>query len=290
MAFYDNMIDIDRRWIYLVLALAVMIPAIIPFTVPVAVTPEVNDIFQFVDTLEAGDYMFLGIDYDPSSMAELHPMCRAIMAHCFSKDINLIMCSLSQNGQGMAEQIIDEISARYNKKSGEDYCFLGYKPYFALVILTMGLNFRVTYPNDVYGVSLDEMPVMDGIRNYNDCAGVIGFESGNIADAWIAYANGRYDTPVALGVTGVMAANYYPYLQTGQLFGLMPGMKGAAEYETLFKQRLERLPEKDPSEDERMVARESMAYQTTSHIVILFFIIISNIGFFLSRKHEKKII
>ncbi len=34
---------------------------------------------------------------------------------------------------------------------------------------------------------------------------------------------------MALGVTGVMAADQYPYLQSKQIFGLIPGVKGAAD-------------------------------------------------------------
>jgi hypothetical protein len=79
--------------------------------------------------------------------------------------------------------------------------------------------------------------------------------------------------PLALGVTGVMAADYYPYLQSGQIFGLIPGIKGAAEYEALTRYKGEGL--------------KSIPYQTASHIIILAFIIISNIGYFASRRREK---
>ncbi|MCP4631445.1 MAG: hypothetical protein GY855_00855 [candidate division Zixibacteria bacterium] len=289
MTIYEKMMNIDRRWIYLLLGLSVLVPAFYPFEVPVSVTPEVKSVYEFVDKLEAGDYLFLGIDYDPSSMAELHPMSKAIIAQCFSKDVNLIISSLSQNGPGMAEQIINEIAGRYRKIEHEDYCFLGYKPYPALVILNMGMNFQVTFPRDYGGTPLDSIPIMQGIKNYNDCKAVIAFTAGNVADMWIAWANARFGIPLALGVTGVMASDYYPYLQTGQLFGLLPGMKGAAEYESLFMKGLKKADPNDPSLGEKRAATESMAYQTTSHIIILVFIIISNIGFFLSRKEEKKI-
>jgi len=273
MTIYEKMMNIDRRWIYLIVGFAVLVPAIFPFTVPVAITPEVRSVYKFVEELKPGDYLFLGIDYDPSTMAELHPMSKAIMAQCFKKDVKLIITALSQNGPGMAEQLINEISTKYDKKNHIDYCFLGYKPYPGITILNMGVNFKLTFPNDYYKVPLDSIPVMRGIRNYTDCKGVIDVCAGNIADMWIGFGNGRYGVPLALGVTGVMAADYYPYLQSGQIFGLMPGMKGAAEYEVLT--------------DYKTTGIKSMAYQTTSHIIILMFIIISNIGFFLSRKKAK---
>ena len=272
MKIFENMMNIDRRWIYLILGIAVIIPAIISFNVPVTVTPEVKSVYEFVEGLQPGDYLFMGIDYDPSTMAELHPMSKAIMSQCFSKDVKIIISALSQNGPGMAEEIINEIAGKFDKKNHIDYCFLGYKPYPAICVLSMGINFRVTFPNDYYGVPLDSIPCMNGIKNYNDCAGVIDICAGNIADFWIVYGNGRYGTKLALGVTGVMAADYYPSLDSGQIFGILPGMKGAAEYEKLSGYKT--------------TALKSMAYQTMSHIVILLFIVVSNIGFFVTRKKK----
>jgi hypothetical protein len=268
--FWDKMMNLDRRWIYLSIAIVVIIPAIIPFRVPVATTPEVKKVFNFVDNMNPGDYIYLGIDYDPSALAELDPMTYAILNHAFSKDLKIIIGCLSQFGVGMAETRLTEVGAEYGKKSGVDYCFLGYRPYPAIVILTMGVDFKVTFPADYYGVPLDSLPIMQGIRNLNDVKGVIDITAGNVADMWITYGNGRFGFPLAIGITGVMSADYYQYLQSGQIFGLIPGIKGAAEYESLSGFETTGL--------------ESIPYQTLSHAVILLFIIISNIGYFASRK------
>jgi len=121
---------------------------------------------------------------------------------------------------------------------------------------------------------LDSLPMMRAVRNYDDVKGVIDISSGNITDAWIIYGNGRYDVKLAIGVTGVMTANYYPYLASGQIFGLMGGLKGASEYEALSKQ------------GDRAI--KMMSIQTTAHIVIVLFIVAGNIGYFMSRKKKKK--
>ncbi len=75
--------------------------------------------------------------------------------------------------------------------------------------------------------------MMADIHNYKNVKGVITFAGGNVADMWITYGNAKFGVPVALGVTGVMASDYYPYLKSGQILGLIPGVKGAAEYEQL---------------------------------------------------------
>jgi hypothetical protein len=274
VTFWDKIMNLDRRWVYLCIGIVVIIPAIIPFRVPVSTTAEVEKVFNFVDEMQPGEYFYLGIDYDPSALAELDPMTYAILNHAFSKDLKIIIGCLSQFGVGMAETRLAEVSSIYGKESGKDFCFLGYRPYPALVILSMGVDFKVTFPLDYYGVPLDSLEVMNGIRNLLDVKGVVDMTAGNVADMWITYGNGRFGFPLALGVTGVMSADYYQYLQSGQIFGLIPGIKGAAEYESLSGFETTGL--------------ESIPYQTLSHAVILLFIIISNIGYFVTRKKQRK--
>ena len=273
MGFYDRLMNMDRRVVYLAMALAVAIPLFIPFSVPIYVTPEVRSVYNFVEGLKEGDNLLLAIDYDPNAMAELHPMALTIGRQCFAKGIKLFFVTLSQNAPGMAEQLVSTLSKEFDKKNGVDYVYLGYKPYPALVILSMGQNFRISFPMDYYGTPVDSMPIMQGVRNYDDMKAAIAFEAGWVADSWIRDANGRYKLPVALGVTGVMAADYYPYIQSKQIFGLLGGLKGAAEYETLAKAK-------------DKVASRGMKVQTITHIVVILFIIIGNIGFFMSKKKK----
>ncbi len=272
MDFMQKMMSIDRRWVYLAIGLAVIIPAIWSFDVPVAVSPEVKRIYDFVENMEAGEHLFICVDYDPSSMAELNPMAVAIVNQAFEKDIKIIFVTLSQFGPGLVEQITSGLAADHGKVNGEDYAFLGYRPYPAIVILAMGVDFRVPFPQDYYGTPLDSLPVLEGIKNFDDCKGVIEITSGNTAEFWLIYGNGRYGFPLAIGITGVMSANYYQYLSSGQLFGIIPGVKGAAEYEELVGY---------PGE-----GKAQMAYQVIAHGVIILFIIISNIAFFTTKKRR----
>jgi hypothetical protein len=282
------MMSLDRRWVFLFLAVVCVITYIVDFKIPIRVESEVRTIHEFIDTLKPDEIVFIAIDYDPNALAELHPMCYAVMEHCFRKDLKVIITALSQNGPGMAEQAILDISdslkldREYNGilyegreiKKGIDYAFLGYKPYFALVILGMGQNFRLPFPTDYYGTPLDSIPMMRGVQNYDQVACVVDLSAGNITDAWIAYGQGRFYFPLALGLTGVMGADYYPYLNSKQIFGLMAGLYGAAQYEELA--------------DNPGLAKDGMRIQVYAHLVIIFFILIGNIGHFMSWSEKKR--
>lgn len=272
MRFLEKMMQIDRRWIYLAIGLAVIIPAAIHFLVPVSVTPEVRGIYDFVEGLGPNDYLFVAMDYDPSSMAELNPMAEAVLKHAFMRDRKVVIVTLAQFGPGMVEGITQRLAAEYNREYGVDYAFLGYRPYPAITIMLMGTDFRVPFPQDYYGTDLDSLPMMRGVKNFNSVKGVIDLTAGNTADMWIVYGNGRYNFPLAIGITGVMAADYYQYLQSKQIFGIIPGVKGAAEYEELIK---------IPGE-----GKEQMSYQLVAHSVIILFIVLSNIAYFATRRQK----
>ncbi|MEW6050017.1 MAG: hypothetical protein AB1644_03005 [Candidatus Zixiibacteriota bacterium] len=286
MTIFEKMMAIDRRWVFLLLAVVVVGTYAVSFQIPIRINSEVRSIYEFVGKLQPGQIVYLGIDYDPSMQAELHPMAYAIMEHCFRKDLRIIFCTLSQYGSGMVDAAIHDITdsmkldqtyhgVAYKGRelvNGVDYVFLGYKPYFILQILGMGQNFRLPFPIDYYGRPLDSLPIMNGVINYKQVACVIDLSGGNITDAWVSYGQGRFNFPLALGTTGVMAADYYPYLNSGQIFGLMGGLLGAAQYEQLA--------------DNPGPATDGMRIQVFAHIVIIAFIVVGNVGYFTSRRRR----
>lgn len=288
MEIFEKLMKLDRRWVYLFLAIVCIGSYVVDYKVPILVEPETAKIYEFVDSLPEGAIVMIAIDYDPNNLAELHPMTYAIVEHCWRKKVKTIFSSLSQNGPGMADQAIRDITdsvaltKTYNgieyegRKivNGIDYTFLGYKPYYALIILGMGQDFRLPFPNDYYGTPLDSIPMMQGVINYDQLACVIDISGGNITDAWISYGQGRFNFPLALGLTGVMTAQYYPFLGSGQVFGIMGGMLGAAQYEHLA--------------DNPGRAKDGMKVQLPAHLVIILFIAMGNIGFFMERRRKRQ--
>ncbi|MEE8576023.1 MAG: hypothetical protein V3T31_02100 [candidate division Zixibacteria bacterium] len=287
MDIFQKLMKLDRRWVFLFLAAVCVGGYYMDYKLPIRVTNEVQTIFDFIESRKPGEIIFVAMDYDPSNQAELHPMSYALVEHCWRKELKVIFTALSQNGPGMVDQAIRDISdslaldrtfngVEYKGReivNGVDYTFLGYKPYFAIIILSMGQNFRISFPTDYYGTPLDSLPMMRGVLNYDQIAGLLDIAGGNITDSWISYGQGRYNFPMALCLTGVMTAQYYPYLNSGQIFGLMGGMLGAAQYEVLS--------------DNPGLAIDGMRVQLPAHLVIVLFIVLGNIGYFLERRKKQ---
>ncbi len=266
---------IDRRWIYLAIGIVVFIPMLVYLGFPIRVTKEVRSVYERIDSLPPGTVVMVPMEYDPATMAELQPLAYAVLRHCFSKDLKVITTSLQIEGVTIIKEDLEMIAAEYGKKYGIDYVFLGYKPYPGIVILNMGENFRKPFPRDYYGNELDSLPMMKGVYNYSSCALILNINATSGVDYWINYANGRYKAPLAIGVTGVMVSDYYTFLSSGQIFGLIGGLKGAAEYEKLI--------------NHVDLACRAMDVQSIAHSVIVLFIVIGNIAFFATKKRKKSI-
>jgi hypothetical protein len=134
----------------------------------------------------------------------------------------------------------------------------------------IGESIRQQFPVDFYHTPLDSIPVMRGVDSYRQIALVVNLTASSAADYWIQFAAGRYQKALILGSTAVMATDYYPYLSSGQLLGLIGGMKGAAEYERLM----------NISGD----ARRGMDAQSMVHVIVVLLVILGNVALFASRR------
>jgi len=51
---------------------------------------------------------------------------------------------------------------------------------------------------------------------------------------WISFVKGQHGTPVGFGCMSIMAPNYYTFVDSGQLCGMLIGNRGSSEYEALI--------------------------------------------------------
>ncbi len=233
--------SIDRRIIYALVFLATAIPLFFNVRIPMPVSPEVKSAYEAMDKLKPGDVILISTDYGPSSAPETQPMLEALLTHAFRKDLKvLLMTHWRFEGLIMGVEGLDKIARKFNKKYGEDYIVLGYRPGVTAVMIGMAQDFRNIFATDNEGKSIESYPMYkeiagpDGILNYKDVALIIGLEAGAIGNAWIMIVNARYGVPIIIGTTAVSAPDYFPFYQSKQLLGMLGGLKGAADYEQLL--------------------------------------------------------
>ena len=270
MKVFEVLASIDRRYIFILIALTVIIPLLRPIGMPIFVTNEVKSVYDYIEKIPPGSTILVAMDYDPAALAELYPMALAILRHAYSRNIKVIGMTLWPSGRILGNLAMRE-AADGIAKAGEDYVYLGFITGGASVLMRMGEDISAVYPKDYNKTPLEEIPMMKGIKNYKDIALVVDLAAGATPEAWIAFAGTTYNQTIAVGCTAVSAAGYYPYLNSGQIIGLMGGMKGAAEYEKLI--------------DKSGTATAGMDSQSIAHVVMILLVIVANISYFATRRH-----
>lgn len=283
MGFWQRFLNLDRKWIFLGIGIVVMFPLIFPIGLPIKPTEPVIDLFNYIDTLGVNSNpVWVVTDFDPGTLPELMPMTKSILRHCLARGIPVVLHGgLFPQYIGVAKMAIDEIAAEFpDKKSGEDYVFLGFVPGSSAVILAIGIDIETTFRYDYYGVPIDSLPLLEGVKNYSDISIVVDVSGTISPEYWLRYAQERYGVDVGVGCTAVSAPSYYVFLQSGQFVGMLGGLKGAAEYEELM--------ERKGYPTGRRVATTGMDSQSFGHILIILLVILGNIGFFIVRRGERR--
>ncbi|MBC8525941.1 MAG: hypothetical protein ISS28_01795 [Candidatus Cloacimonetes bacterium] len=309
MKFSESIQKLDRRYIYIVVALAVIIPLIFPLGLKTYLTTPVEDLYKHIDEIAGRDDMAILIDFaqSPSTMPELYPMDIAILRHCFQRRIKVFTIAYFPQGAAIVEMALAEVKEDFPEiKQDVDYCNFGYKSgyMFLPIVLGMGDDIAKAVETNSEGNMLENLPIMEKIKNYDNIQVIIEITGSTPGISYITYARGRFGVDVAVGVTAVSAADVYPYLQTGQLIGSLGGLKGAAEYEELVQtfamQNLDYSKKNASDVDWRekqyslssvpykyKKARVGMDTQAVVHVLIILFIVIGNIGYFIEKRTEK---
>ena len=265
--------SIDRRIIFALIFVAVVWPLIQPMRLPIGVSPPVQTLYDAVEAIPPGSIVMLGADYSPDTMPELQPMVDTFIRHAFERDLRIVVACLWPASPPLVERAMTPLAEEYGKEYGVDYVNLGYMAGGIVTLLGMGASIPITFPSDYGGTPVTEIPLMQEVENFDDIAFVMEVSAGTPGTReWVQQVQGRYRVALGSGTTAVGAPNFYPYVQSGQLTGLLGGLKGAAEYETLIGH---------PGD-----ATKGMDAQSIVHALVVVLILFGNVVYLLSLRSK----
>jgi len=272
---------IVKHVIYLLVAAAVAVP-LIAHLLPgeFEPTPNARKLFDRVEALKPGTRVLISLDFDPGSEAELLPMGMAILQHCFQRGLVPLVMTNYPSGVDLARKIVEDAidkSEEYLGKdlvSGADYAFLGFRPGDVNLLLGMGENLKGAFQTDYYGKPTANMKALAGIRSLKDFELVIDISSSAWVELWIVYGADRFGFDYGAGVTAVMGPDMYPFIQAGQIVGLLDGLRGAADYEKLLAQKGRGM--------------FGMTAQSAAHVLVILLVLAANARFIFRRVTGKE--
>ena len=271
----------DRRWVFLGMALAIFIPLLWPLKMPFRVDKEVRDIYQRIEALPAGSPVLISADFDPASVPELGPFFTTHLHHLFQRNLKPVMLTLWPTAIPLVLPEIQAVAKVYGKKYGEDFLFLGYKEGKELVIKNVGQNIFQQFPTDYFGTKLDEIPIMAGRGQAKDFPLLVSISAGFPGlNEYVLQIQGQYNLKMIGVCTAVGGPDYIPFYKSGQLLGLSMGMPGSAQYEKLVWKG-------KPPPGVKLMATAAMDVLNLGHLFIIILIIMGNVAFFITRRVEE---
>jgi hypothetical protein len=278
---YRILKDLDRRWIFLAMFLAVAIPILARLVFPEVVSKQAKMVFDAIDELPNGSNILLSYDFDPASQGELLPMAQAFTRHCSIKGHKQYYMALWPLGPPMVDLSIDTIEEEYpDMVYGEDYMKFSYKAGGEAVIRMIMQDLRGMFPLDSKGTQLDDIPMTKNIKNIQDMDLIINVSAGDPGTKqWVQFAATPFGITTVSGCTGVQAPQMYPYIPE-QLAGVLGAIKAAAEYEAAIDEVYPSIAANKKAQE----AKRRMGPQLVAHSMMIVFILVGNWIFFVARK------
>jgi len=266
---------IDRRILYVLIAVVISVPLLMrPARHPHIVFDEVRRAYSTIDSVPPGKLVIVSTVWGPGTIAENGPQTEALVRHMFKRGVKFAIVSWDQAGNEITYQIAKKVESELGKKYGVDWVHLGYRVLYPQVVIRgMAENFPKVMEYDRFNTKLSKIPVTKSITNHKQIGAIVEITPSGTVEYWIAYFTGVYKTPLVFCPTAVMAAEAYPFLDSGQIKGMLNGVIGAAQYETLIGMG--------------NVATDASATAwalSAAHIFIILLIILGNLGYIAAKR------
>ncbi|MEX1232731.1 MAG: hypothetical protein WEB58_20965 [Planctomycetaceae bacterium] len=273
--------QLDRRWIFLGMLLAIASPILLQVTFPEKPSPKTIDVFNAIDQLSESSRVVIACDFDPASAGELEPMISAIVRHCALKRHRMIFLTLWLPGAPVIKSnirmLVDEFP---DYRSGIDYVDLGYQPGAEVVLKVLTSNFKKQCSSDTSGRNTADLPITAPLTTIQQVDLIVSVSTGFPGTTeWVQYVGSPHKVKMVGGTTAVSAPSLYAYIPR-QLISVLGGIKGAAEYE---RKIMDHYPQLEANQSAREGIRR-MGPQFMGHMLVVTLIVLGNILFFVEKR------
>lgn len=319
----EKLQSLPRQVLYLLLIIVASASILISykFSIVIPSKPDdtVKDFFAGVMQLKPGDVVFVESDVTSSTRGESFGQLEALMRIIIRKGAKFAVYTLADaQAPPVAEKIINRIIAEEKGPDGRtyerwnDWISMGYFPSAEGTAKSFMTNLRgiLESVKDLKPGSgatpVLQSPVLQNIKSLNDLALYINVTGSKTLDILVErlkfqpskFGDAQLPTRMAGMCTGVMGPEAKNFYKGKQIFGLVIGLNGVVELETLMDKGLN--VEGGFKDADGIVVEpfrgmknfhRGMAYYLALHTtmgLMLLAIIVGNVGMFLARKGGAK--
>jgi len=227
------------RWVIAVILLLVVGGSVFTGTrmnpMPVGAPPETSAAIRYIqEGLPENAPVLIIFDYEAALSGELEATAAPFVDHMLLlKHPRLTLVSSTPIGTGLAERFMRNTQSDHNYQDGQQLANLGYLPGGAAGILAFSENPASVKPLTVTGIDAWGTPALQGIEHLSDFAAIILLTNDvETARIWIEQTETyRRETRFLVISSAQSGPMILPYVQTGQVDGMVTGLDGSAPIE-----------------------------------------------------------
>ena len=277
MSVWEKLTALPREVVMSLVILAMVVPAISPLGLPLMTGDMSKAWYNTVDALPEGSIVLMDIGYGSGGYPSLGPGNIAALHQMFEGGLKVVLMATSLEGTMMYPLIMAEVmpEENYGLVYGEDYVFIGYIAGEQTAMAGVLGDLKALVSVDYQGTSIDGFSLMDNINGADDIDLVAYLTTGGgIAEGWVYQAYSQYNMDVIGGVLSMMTTSIKPYYDSGQLLGIMDGIKGAADLEFITGHPGDAIVSSD--------------ILTFTQILVLIFIFVGNLSYWMLKQEGVK--
>ena len=231
--------------IMLLVLLGVLGSGLPALALPTAIVPEAQ---AFATTLsglvtpeQTSPLVLLAVDYQPAMAGEMSLIGQSVVEDLMAKNARIIVFSTQPGGPALAQKLLSDAQTM--------------RPSYVLEYQTLNLGYLVGgasglqqfsfAPQSALPLTLDgkpawSQPILQGASQLADFRAVIVLtDDADHARTWIEQVGVRLgDRPLLMVVSAQAAPLVQPYVQSGQVKGMIAGLPGGIQYEILTQRTL----------------------------------------------------
>ncbi|MEX1019548.1 MAG: hypothetical protein WDZ49_07815 [Litorilinea sp.] len=269
-------------WIFLLVAVLTIGPLVLGWGEAENLPPEwpgVAEAFALVDGLSPDAVVLVYWAYDPATAGELDLAARPMLQHLLARRAQVVGVSTLPAGPASARRVVGTV--RQTRDAAGMFSEASRNPWPVQVAFLPGgasaLPLAATDLDRALGFVADDLPARAPVLS------VILAARAEDAQQWLEQVQTRTGVPTVAVVSAGADPTLRPYLDSGQLRGLVSGFDGAFHYQA----RLDGGDDPTATGISTATLRQHVNAQNWAHLAILAVLILGNLAAILGRAGQR---
>ena len=272
LSIWDRIDKLDRRIYYWLILIAITVPLISPIGLPITIKPSTRALYDGLTSIQEGDVVLIDIFMSVSTWSECMGGLVVETNTLIDQGARLVFTGSSVDVAKSWDRL-NELAPRLQElEYGTDVVFLGYYSGEDAAAAQMAVDISSIFPADHYNTPIEDLPLMVDANTAEDYSMVLFTAEGE--QKWIQQWGSNHGIPVAGTGIAMKGSALAPFLDSGDIFGLAVGVRGAAELESLAGM---------PS-----AATKTMDAISSTHLLFVLLIIVANLPIVIQKIRSVK--